>query len=134
MYVRTCSRLGSAGTAARNPHRRLDPPPLGDTELSDAKARIGRQMFIKGNMNSAALLTTRGNGSSNTPETLGGKPGSGHPGACSRRLKGWSCCRPAAVDTTESPRGMIAYNTSAGTKQPRNKLRAEKMKPLGIVQ
>ena len=34
----------------------LDPPPIGDTELADAKARIGGRMFIKGNMNSVALL------------------------------------------------------------------------------
>ena len=34
----------------------LDPPPLGNTDLADAKRRIG-QMFIKGNMNSVGILT-----------------------------------------------------------------------------
>jgi len=34
----------------------LDPPPIGDTQLADAKARIGSRMFIKGNMNSVELL------------------------------------------------------------------------------
>jgi uroporphyrinogen-III decarboxylase len=34
----------------------LDPPPLGNVELADAKRRIGNKLFIKGNMNSVALL------------------------------------------------------------------------------
>lgn len=34
----------------------LDPPPLGSVELEVAKAQIGDRLFIKGNMNSVALL------------------------------------------------------------------------------
>lgn len=34
----------------------LDPAPLGNCELSDAKARIGKTMFIKGNMDSVNML------------------------------------------------------------------------------
>ena len=37
----------------------LDPPPLGNTTLADAKARIGDKVFIKGNMNGVELLTMR---------------------------------------------------------------------------
>ena len=35
----------------------LDPPPLGNVELVDAKRQIGERVFIKGNMNAVALLT-----------------------------------------------------------------------------
>ena len=35
----------------------LDPPPLGNTTLADAKARIGERAFIKGNMNAVEILT-----------------------------------------------------------------------------
>jgi uroporphyrinogen-III decarboxylase len=34
----------------------LDPPPLGSVQLAKAKASIGDQVFLKGNMNSVALL------------------------------------------------------------------------------
>jgi len=34
----------------------LDPPPLGNVELAEAKRLIGDRLFIKGNMNSVALL------------------------------------------------------------------------------
>jgi uroporphyrinogen-III decarboxylase len=34
----------------------LDPPPLGNVELAEAKRRIGGRLFIKGNLNSVALL------------------------------------------------------------------------------
>ena len=34
----------------------LDPPPLGNVELAEAKRAIGDRLFIKGNMNSVALL------------------------------------------------------------------------------
>lgn len=34
----------------------LDPPPLGNVELAEAKQRIGARVFIKGNMDSVALL------------------------------------------------------------------------------
>ncbi|MGB9773953.1 MAG: uroporphyrinogen decarboxylase family protein [Bacteroidota bacterium] len=34
----------------------LDPPPLGNVELADAKRRIGRRAFIKGNIDSVNIL------------------------------------------------------------------------------
>ncbi|HML22866.1 MAG TPA: uroporphyrinogen decarboxylase family protein [Aggregatilinea sp.] len=60
IYTHTCGHIGDrlelmmeTGTDGVDT---LDPPPIGDTELADAKARIGGRMFIKGNMNSVALL------------------------------------------------------------------------------
>jgi hypothetical protein len=64
VYTHTCGRIGDrlellaeTGTAGIDT---LDPPPLGNVELAEAKQRIGK-LFIKGNMNSVALLayTTR---------------------------------------------------------------------------
>ncbi|MFZ2643460.1 MAG: uroporphyrinogen decarboxylase family protein, partial [Verrucomicrobiia bacterium] len=37
----------------------LDPPPLGNVELAEAKRCVGDRLFIKGNMNSVALLDYR---------------------------------------------------------------------------
>lgn len=34
----------------------MDPPPLGNTTLADAKARIGDQLFLKGNLDSVNVL------------------------------------------------------------------------------
>lgn len=42
----------------------LDPPPLGNVELTDAKRRIGDKLFIKGNMDSVNFLLDT------TPEKL----------------------------------------------------------------
>ncbi len=54
-YTHTCGRIGDrlelmveTGTDGLDT---LDPPPLGDVELADAKRRIGSRLFIKGNMN-----------------------------------------------------------------------------------
>jgi hypothetical protein len=60
VYTHTCGHLGDrlellmeTGTDGVDT---LDPPPIGNTELADAKARIGSRMFIKGNMNAVFLL------------------------------------------------------------------------------
>ena len=37
----------------------LDPPPIGDVDLADAKKRVGRKLFIKGNMDAVALLKAK---------------------------------------------------------------------------
>jgi len=42
----------------------LDPKPIGDCDLSDAKARIGNKLFIKGNMDSVNVLLKA------TPESI----------------------------------------------------------------
>jgi uroporphyrinogen-III decarboxylase len=60
VYTHTCGSIGDrldlmveTGTMGIDT---LDPPPLGNTELADAKAKIGDKVFIKGNMNSVELL------------------------------------------------------------------------------
>lgn len=62
VYTHTCGKLGDrlellmeSGTDGVDT---LDPPPIGDSELADAKQRIGDQMFIKGNMNAVFMLQT----------------------------------------------------------------------------
>jgi len=61
VYIHTCGKLGDRLELMAESHTdgvdTLDPPPLGDTELVDAKARVGGQLFIKGNMNAVALLS-----------------------------------------------------------------------------
>lgn len=60
VYTHTCGKIGdrldlmeATGTMGIDT---LDPPPLGDVELADAKQGIGSRLFLKGNMNSVALL------------------------------------------------------------------------------
>ena len=61
VYTHTCGKLGDRLELLADTHTEgvdtLDPPPLGNTELAEAKARIGERLFIKGNLNSVALLT-----------------------------------------------------------------------------
>jgi uroporphyrinogen-III decarboxylase len=84
VYTHTCGRLDDRLELLVDSHTdgidTLDPPPLGDTELADAKARIGDQLFIKGNMNAVALLTdTEAQVRARTRNALEvGKPGSGY--------------------------------------------------------
>lgn len=63
IYTHTCGHIGDrlelmleTGTQGIDT---LDPPPLGNTELADAKARIGDKVFIKGNMNGVELLAMK---------------------------------------------------------------------------
>jgi Uroporphyrinogen decarboxylase (URO-D) len=92
VYTHTCGSIGdrlelmeATGTDGIDT---LDPPPLGDVELEDAKERVGGRMFIKGNMDAVNTLL---NG---TPEQVRadaaervriGKPGGGYilSSACS---------------------------------------------------
>ncbi len=60
IYTHTCGRIGDrlelmAETGTQGIDT-LDPPPLGNVELAEAKRRIGKTLFIKGNLNSVALL------------------------------------------------------------------------------
>lgn len=91
VYTHTCGRIGdrlelmeSSGTQGIDT---LDPLPLGDVELADAKARVGRRIFLKGNLNSVALLTqTEAEVREAVMERLRvGKPGGGYilSSACS---------------------------------------------------
>ncbi|MBZ5554347.1 MAG: uroporphyrinogen decarboxylase family protein [Acidobacteriia bacterium] len=68
VYTHTCGQIGdrleliqATGTLGIDT---LDPPPLGNVELADAKERIGSQLFIKGNLDPVNVVL---NG---TPETV----------------------------------------------------------------
>ncbi len=54
VYTHTCGRIGDRLELIRETGTdgidTLDPPPLGNVELGDAKKRIGRKLFIKGNI------------------------------------------------------------------------------------
>lgn len=63
VYTHTCGSIGDrldlmieTGTQGVDT---LDPPPLGNTELAEAKALIGDKVFIKGNMNAVELLAAK---------------------------------------------------------------------------
>ena len=60
VYTHTCGNLGDrldlmveTGTMGVDT---LDPPPLGNTTLAEAKSLIGDQVFLKGNMNGVEIL------------------------------------------------------------------------------
>jgi uroporphyrinogen-III decarboxylase len=60
VYTHTCGRIGDrlewmAETGTQGIDT-LDPPPLGNVDLAEAKKRIGAKLFIKGNLDSVALL------------------------------------------------------------------------------
>ncbi len=85
VYTHTCGKIGDrlelmaeTGTMGIDT---LDPPPLGDVELAVAKEKIGHRMFIKGNMDSVALLgyKTREEVIAHAAERIRiGKPGGGY--------------------------------------------------------
>ncbi len=85
VYTHTCGSIGDrlelmleTGTQGLDT---LDPPPLGNTELADAKARIGAKVFIKGNLNGVELLAmqTREDVIAHASERIRtGKPGGGY--------------------------------------------------------
>lgn len=60
VYTHTCGRIGdrleliaATGTDGIDT---LDPPPLGDVDLADAKRRIGGRLFIKGNVDPVTVI------------------------------------------------------------------------------
>jgi hypothetical protein len=60
VYTHTCGRLGDrlerlADTGIDGIDT-LDPPPLGNVDLADAKRRVGRRVFFKGNMDAVNTL------------------------------------------------------------------------------
>jgi uroporphyrinogen-III decarboxylase len=85
VYTHICGKIGDrlellveTGTQGIDT---LDPPPLGNVELAEAKRIIGSRLFIKGNLNSVALLAYQ------TPEQVvaqagaclrAGAPGGGY--------------------------------------------------------
>ncbi len=63
VYTHTCGAIGDrldlmAETQITGLDT-LDPPPLGNTDLGEAKRRFGNRLFLKGNMNSVALLAAK---------------------------------------------------------------------------
>ncbi len=92
VYTHTCGKIGDrlelmaeTGTMGIDT---LDPPPLGNVELVDAKRTVGDRLFLKGNMNSVAILeyTTKEQVIAEASERIRiGKPGSGYilSSACS---------------------------------------------------
>jgi hypothetical protein len=100
VYTHTCGRIGDrlelmAQTGIHGLDT-LDPPPLGNTDLAQAKQQLGGRLFLKGNMNPVKLLAAR------TPEEVTaearrcleqGAPGGGYilSTACSvaPRLEPW---------------------------------------------
>ena len=68
VYTHTCGSIGDrlelmeeTGTCGIDT---LDPPPLGNVELRDAKSRIGSRLFIKGNLDPVHVLLE------GTPDTV----------------------------------------------------------------
>jgi len=60
VYTHTCGAIGDRLELIRDSGvdgiECLDPPPLGNVDLADAKARVGDALFIKGNMDSVHAL------------------------------------------------------------------------------
>ncbi|MCX7766479.1 MAG: uroporphyrinogen decarboxylase family protein [Candidatus Sumerlaeia bacterium] len=60
VYVHTCGflsdRLELVASSGVDGIECLDPPPLGNVELSEAKRRIGDKVFLKGNLDSVNVL------------------------------------------------------------------------------
>jgi MtaA/CmuA family methyltransferase len=85
VYVHTCGaiddRLEMMVEAGFSGLECLDPPPLGDVDLADAKRRVGGRAFIKGNIDPIHILLK---GSAETVEDDArlrleiGKPGGGY--------------------------------------------------------
>jgi uroporphyrinogen decarboxylase len=60
VYTHTCGRIGDRleliQETGTNGIDTLDPAPLGDVELADAKKRIGANLFLKGNLDPVNVL------------------------------------------------------------------------------
>jgi len=59
-YTHTCGNIGDRlelmEATGIDGLDTMDPPPLGDTDLADAKQRIGGKVFLKGNVDSVNVL------------------------------------------------------------------------------
>ena len=92
VYTHTCGKIGdrlelmaATGTMGIDT---MDPPPLGNTELADAKSRVGSDLFLKGNMDPVVLLAAKTEGEiieHATQRIHDGKPNGGYilSSACS---------------------------------------------------
>jgi uroporphyrinogen-III decarboxylase len=85
VYTHSCGRIADrldlmAETATHGIDT-LDPPPLGNCDLAQAKREMGSRLFFKGNMNSVALLEYAKPEqvlAEATRSLLAGKPGAGY--------------------------------------------------------
>ena len=84
VYTHTCGAIGDRleliAESGTDGLECLDPPPLGDVELADAKRRVGASLFIKGNVDSVNTLLMKDleGCRRDVRETLrAGKPGGG---------------------------------------------------------
>src|SRR5262249_48392649 len=63
VYTHTCGNIGDRLDLMVETHidglDTLDPPPLGNSLLGEAKREVGGKVFLKGNMNSVELLLAR---------------------------------------------------------------------------
>ena len=63
VYTHTCGRIGDRLDLMLETRTggidTMDPPPLGNTELADAKRQVGDKVFLKGNMDSVVLLRSK---------------------------------------------------------------------------
>jgi uroporphyrinogen-III decarboxylase len=85
VYTHTCGSIGDrldlmveTGTQGIDT---MDPPPLGNTELIEAKSSVGDKVFLKGNMNAVELLAAKTEEEvvAQASERIRiGKPGSGY--------------------------------------------------------
>lgn len=100
VYTHTCGKIGDRLDLMEQTHTMgidtLDPHPLGNVELADAKNGVGQRMFLKGNMNSVLILeyTTKEEVIAEASERITiGKPGGGYilSSACSiaPRVEPW---------------------------------------------
>lgn len=100
VYTHTCGKIGDRLDLMEQTHTMgidtLDPHPLGNVELSDAKNGVGQRLFLKGNMNSVSILeyTTKEEVIAEASERIHiGKPGGGYilSSACSiaPRVEPW---------------------------------------------
>lgn len=85
VYTHTCGRIADRLDLIEATRTMgidtLDPPPLGNCDLTQAKRAIGERLFLKGNMNSVALLDykTPAQVRHEAVRTLeAGKPGAGY--------------------------------------------------------
>lgn len=63
IYTHTCGNIGDRLDLMVETHidglDTLDPPPLGNTLLEEAKREVGEKVFLKGNMNSVEMLLAK---------------------------------------------------------------------------
>jgi hypothetical protein len=63
VYTHTCGNIGDRLDLMVETHidglDTLDPPPLGNSLLDEAKREVGQKVFLKGNMNSVELLLAK---------------------------------------------------------------------------